>query len=127
MRKLEENEYLFYGRKVSRYGREYNCVDMKCLSETFNHVQFDQIGNYMDEHRDELELVCGNQLDRDRVKVEIMQFFIIDNHGADILTCHNSGQLVYYISSLDTYVWCVDTDKSSWEMILTPITIPIGR
>lgn len=50
---------------------------------------------------------------------EIFQWFIVSNNGAEIL--EEAGEIVYYNSALDMYLWGVTHWGTSWDYVLTNI------
>ena len=54
---------------------------------------------------------------------EIYQYFIVSDAGADLLKDY--GEIVYYIPTLDIYVWGVTHWGTSWDYVLTNIKIDL--
>lgn len=52
---------------------------------------------------------------------DIFQWFIVSDNGADILK--EAGEIVYYNSELDMYLWGVTHWGTSWDYVLTNIKI----
>ena len=52
---------------------------------------------------------------------EVFQWFIISDWGARLL--QNINEIVYYNETLDMYVWGVTHYGTSWDYVLTSITI----
>lgn len=50
---------------------------------------------------------------------EVFQTFIVSEQGAEIL--EEAGEIVYYNSALDMYVWGVTHWGTSWDYVLTNI------
>jgi len=55
---------------------------------------------------------------------EIYQYFIISDNGAEILKDY-TNEIVYYIPSLDIYIWGVTHWGTSWDYVLTDIKIEV--
>lgn len=53
---------------------------------------------------------------------EIYQYYIISDSGYNILKYH-TNEIVYYIDSLDVYIWGVTHWGTSWDYVLTDIKI----
>ena len=53
---------------------------------------------------------------------EIYQYYIISNSGYNVLKYH-TNEIVYYIETLDIYVWGVTHWGTSWDYVLTDIKI----
>lgn len=56
---------------------------------------------------------------------EIFQYFIISDSGAEILRDW-TGELVWYLSELDVYVWGVTHWGTSWDYVLTDVKLNQG-
>lgn len=54
---------------------------------------------------------------------EIMQYYIVSDNAVDILALNN--EIVYYIDTLDLYVWGVTHWGTSWDFVLTDIKIEL--
>lgn len=53
---------------------------------------------------------------------EIFQYYIIDDMGAELLQ-RETNEILYYIDSLDLYVWGVTHYGTSWDYVTTNIKI----
>lgn len=71
----------------------------------------------IDELREQIEELEEEQ---DR-QPDIFQWFIVSNNGAEILK--EAGEIVYYNSELDMYLWGVTHWGTSWDYVLTNIKI----
>lgn len=71
---------------------------------------------YLDEQIEELECEQDRQPD-------IFQWYIVTDNGAEILK--EAGEIVYYNSELDMYVWGVTHWGTSWDYVLTNIKIEL--
>ena len=56
---------------------------------------------------------------------EIYQFYIVSDNGAEILKDY--GEIVFYNSELDMYVWGVTHYGTSWSYVLTDIPCEIDE
>lgn len=109
----------FYGHEISEYGQKNGFVDYFTLSQAFNHVLNNEIiantcniGNW--------DLISGCDYDEKNDEfIEIYQYYIVSDRGADILTEFN--EIVYYNESLDMYVWGITHFGTSWDYVLTDI------
>ena len=61
------------------------------------------------------------ELEREQDNQEVFQWYIVDNGGARLL--QNINQIVYYNETLDMYLWGVTHYGTSWDCVLTNITI----
>lgn len=71
----------------------------------------------IDELREQIEELEEEQ---DR-QPDIFQWFIVSDNGAEILK--EAGEIVYYNSELDMYLWGVTHWGTSWDYVLTNIKI----
>lgn len=53
---------------------------------------------------------------------EIYQYYIISDSGKDILKYH-TNEIIFYLESLDIYIWGVTHWGTSWDYVLTEIKI----
>lgn len=72
--------------------------------------------NEIDEINDKIEDLESEQDDQ-----EVFQWYIVDDWGARLLKKIN--QIVYYNEVLDMYLWGVTHYGTSWDYVLTNITI----
>lgn len=56
---------------------------------------------------------------------EIFQYYIVDDNGARIL--EEFGEIVFYNSELDMYVWGVTHWGTSWDYVLTDIPCEVDE
>lgn len=70
----------------------------------------------------ELEEQIEELEDEQEAPPEIYQYYIISSSGADILQ-YDTNEIVYYIESLDMYIWGVTHWGTSWDYVLTDIKI----
>lgn len=56
---------------------------------------------------------------------DVFQWFIVDGNGADIL--QEAGEIVYYNSALDLYLWGVTHYGTSWDYVLTNIRCNVSE
>lgn len=131
MEKIKElSGVYFYGNKASEYAIEKGYLDYATLAKAFDAVLCNDItkifysticGEYT-----EPELVNGCEFfedeDGDEIMREILQYYIISDDGAQILQRY-TDELVYYIDTLNVYVWGVTHLGTSWRYVLTDIKI----
>ena len=72
----------------------------------------------LEEEREELE----NEQDE---QPEIFQYYIVDDNGARIL--EEFGEIVFYNSELDMYVWGVTHYGTGWSYVLTSIPCEVDE
>lgn len=90
----------------------------------------DRISELMDENEDESKTAeieelqeQINELEREQYdQPEIYQYYIISANGADILQEYTNDP-VYYIDTLDIYVWGVTHWGTSWDYVLTDVKL----
>ena len=134
------NGKYFYGVEISEYGQKNGYVDYRTLAKTFNAVLNNEIytklwkinpdehnytcGNYfMLKYMNDFEVVNGEVVDEETEDyVEIFQYYIIDDNGADILM-RETNEIVFYSEDLDMYLWGVTHYGTSWDYVLTDIKI----
>ena len=73
----------------------------------------------LEEEKEELEREQDNN-------PEIFQYFIISDNGAEILQ-ELTDEIVYYLPVIDCYVWGVTHWGTSWDYVLTDISVEIEQ
>lgn len=121
----------FYGNKISDYGLQHGYVDYATLSKSFNAVLVNDITKlfYADINGEysEAEIINGFDYDDENGNpIEIYQYFIISDNGAEILK-ELTDEIVYYIPLLDCYVWGVTHYGTAWDYVLTDIKIDLSE
>lgn len=87
---------------------KYNCLEN----------EIDEIQEQIDELQEQID-----ELEREQdEQPEIYQYYIISDSGYNILKYH-TNEIVYYVESLDIYVWGVTHFGTSWSYVLTNIKI----
>lgn len=118
-----ENKKYFYGNEVSEYGVKSGYVDYRTLAKCFEAVLCNNVWN---KFGDEAEPVNGSEFyedeDGNEVFREVYQWYIISDNGAEILQ-RETDEILYYIPSLDVYVWGVTHYGTAWDMVITNIRI----
>lgn len=87
------------------------------ITEDSTEEQDEETTVKIDELREQIEELEEEQ---DR-QPDIFQWFIVDSQGAQILD--EAGEIVYYNSTLDLYLWGVTHWGTSWDYVLTNIKI----
>lgn len=126
------NGKYFYGVEISEYGQKNGYVDYRTLAKTFNAVLNNEIYaklwkvdryTYGCEYMNDFEVVNGDVVDEETEDfMEIFQYYIIDDNGADILM-RETNEIVFYSEDLDMYLWGVTHYGTSWDYVLTDIKI----
>lgn len=129
MSKYVHSSKYFYGNAISPYGLKNGYVDYRTLSKSFDSVLCNDITNLfyseINGEYNEPEIVNGLDYDDEYDEyVDIFQYYIISDNGADILK-ELTDEIVYYIPVLDIYVWGVTHYGTSWDYVLTDIKIDI--
>ena len=122
---MKEQKY-FYGFPVSEYGAEHGRVDYATLSKAVDAFRFDGAQtlfySYLNEEFLEPELINGTETDEEDNYKDFFQFFAVSEYGSQILKRH-TNEAVYYLSSLNLYIWAIDHWGTSWAYVLTDIEI----
>lgn len=108
----------FCGNEISQYGQENGYLDYGTLARAFDAVLNNGI---LSIYAEDWEQVSG-EYDYDR---EIFQYFIVSNSGAEIL--QEIGEILFYNSKLDMYVWGVTHYGTSWDYVLTDVRCNTGE
>lgn len=114
----------FFGNEVSDYGKEHHRIDYATLAKSFQHVLNNDIIGATGFEDWELENGCDYDEEDDEY-IEIYQYYIISEQGADILKDY-TNEIVYYNCHLDMYVWGVTHWGTSWDYVLTDIKIELA-
>ena len=112
----------FYGNEISQFGQDNGFVDYRTLAKSFDSVlnnnlinQTSNIGFW--------DIVNGCEYDEESdIYVDIFQYYIIDENGANILQ-ELTNEIIFYNDELDIYVWGVTHYGTSWDYVLTEIKI----
>lgn len=122
---MKEQKF-FYGFPVSEYGAEHGHVDYATLAKAVDAFSFDGAQklffSYLDDEYLETEIINGTDTDEDGNYKDFFQFFAVSEYGAEILKRHTE-EVVYYISALNLYIWCIDHWGTAWSYVLTDIKI----
>lgn len=62
------------------------------------------------------------ELENETDEREIFQYYIVDDNGADILK-RETNEILFYNEELDMYLWGVTHYGTSWDYVLTDISI----
>lgn len=112
----------FYGHKISDYGLEHGYVDYKTLASAFDAVLNNEIYGAGWNIGAGWELESGSDYDEETDSYsEVFQWYIVTDAGAEILK--EFGEIVYYHSDLDMYIWGVTHWGTAWDYVLTDIKI----
>ena len=112
----------FCGTELSDFDKKGH-VSYETLAETMGSlVLCNEIANHYDDL--ELELVNGDDYNEEYDEYyAIYQYYIIDEHGYDILKKYTPDEIVYYSNVLGIYVWGVGHWGTSWSIVPTEISI----
>lgn len=111
----------FMGQPVSEYAEAHGYVDYAALASCFPTVLNNTVFSRFPE---EFECINGPEIEDDDYP-EIMQWYIIDSHGADILTSRTE-EYVYYAESMHIYLWGITHYGTDWRYVLTDIPLTEG-
>ena len=110
-----------FGFKVSEYGLEHGYLDYHTLSKIVGDcVLNNEIINHTGYENWELE--NGFDEDEDGDYLEVYQYYIISGYGAKFL-CEYTDEIVYYNPDLDMYIWGITHFGTSWDYVLTDLTL----
>lgn len=110
----------FCGNPISEYGQKNHRVDYATLAKAFDAVLCNEIVNVSPAN---MFLWNGSDYDEENERdVEIYQYYIISNSGAELLKWW-TDEIVYYNSELDVYVWGVTHWGTGWDYVLTNIEV----
>ena len=92
--------------------------------------QIEELENSIEEQDEETEAAIADieeqieelECEQDR-QPDIFQWFIVDSNGVEILK--KAGEIVYYNSELNMYLWGVTHFGTSWDYVLTNIKIEL--
>ena len=87
------------------------------LEESEEYKTLEQEFNNLDNQIEELKREQDEQ-------PEIFQYYIISDPLAKILM-ELTNEIIYYIESLDIYIWCITHWGTSWDYVLTNIKIEL--
>lgn len=127
---MNENKKYFFGNEISAEGVKHNRVDYRALANSFDAVLCNDVTklfySIVNDEYNEPELYngceCYKDEDGNENYFDIYQYYIISAHGADILQTY-TNEIVWYIESLDMYVWAVTHFGTPWSGVLTDIKI----
>ena len=129
---------LFYGTINGEYNEVEQISGFIDNSDDIDELQ-EQMDELMDEYNtttdpqrekeiDEEIAALQNKIDElqeeQDEQQEIYQYYIVSDAGAHLL--QDYGEIVYYIPTLDVYVWGVTHYGTSWDYVLTDIKLDLG-
>lgn len=118
-------DYCFMSQTVSPYAKQHNAVDYAALARSFDCILNNSIFAAAGFDAWELENGADYYEDDDTGDIEyydIFQYYIVSDRGADILKKY-TNEILYYNAALDVYLWAVTHYGTSWEYVLTDITV----
>lgn len=113
-----------FGEMVSTYGIQNGYLDYRALA----HIVGDCIlNNYIYEYAgyENWELACGDEEGVEGEYLDIYQYYIITHSGYKFLERY-TDEIVYYNDELDMYVWGITHFGTSWDYVLTDISLVEG-
>ena len=126
---------VFYENKISDYGKKNGRVDYDSLSKAFDKVLnndimkitrgigvWEQIHGFIDNSEEIKELEDKIRELEEEENIEISQYYIISDEGAEILMDWTDG-IIFYNETLDMYVWGITHWGTDWKFTLTDIEI----
>ena len=110
-----------YGVKVSDYGLENGYLDYYTLGEIVGDCVLNN-NIYKYTGYENWELDNGLEEDEDGNYLEVYQYYIISDSGANFLRDY-TDELVFYNEQLDLYLWGITHFGTSWDYVLTNIKL----
>lgn len=111
----------FYGVEVSDYAENNNKVDYSTLAKTGDAILCNNIPNIDYNIYD--NIINGDLWDNEEQnEFEIFQYYIVSDSLKEIL-CYHTDEIVMYSELLDCYIWGVTHWGTSWDYVLTDITL----
>lgn len=129
MKNYTHNYKHFYGVEITPEEVENGYINYRTLAKTFDAVLCNDItklfyANINGEYT-EPELYNGCDYDDENdYYYDIYQYFIIDNNGVDILS-NCTDEIIYYLPTLDIYIWGVTHLGTPWNGVNTGIKIEL--
>lgn len=111
-----------WGVEPSKYGKENDRLDYRALSLIIGDAI---INNEILRKTAEIgfwDVVNGSFDDDDGYPVEVFQWYIISDRGAEILQEY-TDEIVMYNDELDMYLWGITHWGTSWDYVLTDIRL----
>ena len=126
--KYVNSSYYFFGNEVSEEGKRRNRVDYCTLAKAIDCVMNNHIFRYTIENNiGYWELINGSDYnEKGDYSVEIFQYLITDERGAEILQEY-TNEIVYYNEELDMYLWGITHYGTCWDYVMTDIRIEIDK
>lgn len=117
----------FYGNEASDYAKENGYLDYATFAKAFDAVMNnDIISKTYDIGYWEQENGFLDNSEEEESQLEIFQYFIVSNNGAEIIKQYTNDPL-FYNEELDMYVWGVTHWGTSWNYVLTDIMLNCGE
>lgn len=88
------------------------------LENAFDDEHINYLNNQIEIIKEQIEELEQEQEEQ----LEIYQYYIISDNGADILK-RFTDEILYYIPVLDIYIWGITHYGTSWDYVLTNIKI----
>lgn len=117
----------FCGNEASDYAKENGYLDYATFAKAFDAVMNnDIISKTYDIGYWEQENGFLDNSEEEESQLEIFQYFIVSNNGAEIIKQYTNDPL-FYNEELDMYVWGVTHCGTSWDHVLTDIMLNCGE
>lgn len=118
----------FYGNEASDYAKENGYLDYATFAKAFDAVMNNDIisKTYDIGYCWEQENGFLDNSEEEESQLEIFQYFIVSNNGAEIIKQYTNDPL-FYNEELDMYVWGVTHWGTSWNYVLTDIMLNCGE
>lgn len=137
MKKFNIYNDKIWGHAISPYAKQTGYLDYHTLSKlvgdmilnnyVFNNTEFDEWElvsgcDFYAYDKDGNEVEPWSDDEYDREYIDVYQFYIITDRGADVLKEYTT-ELVYYSEKLDMYLWGITHFGTSWDYVLTGLKL----
>ena len=113
---MTKKQNYFYGEQVTINEREngVKTISYADLCKPFDCILCNDIAN---KYCDEMSIISGVDYDAETEEFfDIFQYYIISRSFVDCLQSY-TDEIVYYVPSLDLYVWGVTHWGTSWSCV----------
>ena len=129
MKKYVHNNKYFFDKEITSKEIETGYINYSTLASVFDHVICNDIAKFfytsINGEYQEPELVNGCEYDEDNDRYrDIFQYYIISRNGYEFLSSY-TDEIVYYLPSLDIYVWGVCHYGMPWNGVYTNIKVEL--
>ena len=129
MNEYVHNNKYFFDKEITSEEFEVGYINYRTLASAFYHILCNDITKLfyasINGECEIPELVNGSDYDEEKDEWnDIYQYYIISDHGYEILSEY-TDEIIYYLPSLDIYIWGVTHFGTPWDGIFTNIKIEL--